>query len=156
MATRRIIEVYHIEFWFDLVTVQIVEQVVVSNFGKVGIFEIVQENGKTFLDYLLNVLIDNCIGLPAARSSQYHCRTKNINKVNPSVIRLSPEPKAGTEIDGILVLFEFGFLHKALVLDIEHVFKQVGFEQAGHPQPCHEQQDISCREGGDVEHRVCR
>ena len=128
MATRRIIEIYHVEFRLDLVTVQIVEQVVVSNFGKIGIFEIVQENGKSFLYDLFNVLIDNRIGLPAARSSQYHCRTKNINKVNPSVIRLSPEPEAGAEIDGILVLFEFCLLHKALVLDVEHIFKQVGFE----------------------------
>ena len=128
VATRRIIEIYHVEFRLDLVTVQIVEQVVVSNFGKIGIFEIVQENGKSFLYDLFNVLIDNRIGLPAARSSQYHCRTKNINKVNPSVIRLSPEPEAGAEIDGILVLFEFCLLHKALVLDVEHIFKQVGFE----------------------------
>ena len=133
VATRRIIEIYHVEFRFDLVPVQIVNQMVVSNLGEIGIFEIIQKNGKSFFDNLFNVLIDNRIGFPAARSSQYHCRTKNINKVNPSVIRLSPEPEPGTEIDGILVFLQFSFLHKALVLHVEHVFKQVGFEQAGHP-----------------------
>lgn len=41
VATRRIIEIYHVEFRFDLVTVQIVNQMVVSNLGEVGIFEII-------------------------------------------------------------------------------------------------------------------
>ena len=156
MALPRIVEVYHVELGLDLVAVQMGEQVVVGYLGEVGVLEIIQEKRIALLDGLFYVLIDNCIGLARTGRAQDHRRTEGIDKVDPSVIRLAPEPEAGAEVDGILVLLQLGLLHEGFVLDVEHVFEQVGLQQAGHPQPRHEQADIPGGKGGDIQHGVCR
>ena len=129
---------------------------VVGYLGEVGVLEIIQEERIALLDDLFDVLVDYRIGLARTGRTQDHRRTEGIDKVNPSVIRPSPEPEAGAEIDRILVLLQFGFLHEGFVLDVEHVFEQVGLQQAWHPQPCHEQADIPDGKGGDIQHGVCR
>ena len=106
------------------------EQVVVGYLGEVGVLEIIQEKRIALLDGLFYVLVDYRIGLARTGRAQDHRRTEGIDKVNPSVIRPSPEPEAGAEIDRILVLLQFGFLHEGFVLDVEHVFEQVGLQQA--------------------------
>ena len=130
VAFPRIVEVYHVELGLDLVAVQVGEQVVVGYLGEVGVLEIIQEERIALLDGLFDVLVDYRIGLARTGRTQDHRRTEGIDKVNPSVIRPSPEPEAGAEIDRILVLLQFGFLHEGFVLDVEHVFEQVGLQQA--------------------------
>lgn len=132
------------------------EQVVVGYLGEIGVLEIIQEERIALLDGLFYVLIDNCIGLARTGRAQDHRRTEGIDKVDPSVIRPAPEPEAGAEVDGILVLLQLGLLHERFVLDVEHVFEQVGLQQAGHPQPRHEQADIPGGEGGDIQHGARR
>ena len=130
VAFPRIVEVYHVELGLDLVAVQVGEQVVVGYLGEVGVLEIIQEERIALLDGLFDILVDYRIGLARTGRTQDHRRTEGIDKVNPSVIRPSPEPEAGAEIDRILVLLQFGFLHEGFVLDVEHVFEQVGLQQA--------------------------
>lgn len=156
VALPRIVEVYHVELGLDLVAVQVGEQVVVGYLGEVGVLEIIQEERIALLDGLFYVLIDNCIGLARTGRAQDHRRTEGIDKVDPSVIRSAPEPEAGAEIDGILVLLQLGLLHEGFVLDVEHVFEQVGLQQTGYPQPRHEQADISGGKGGDIQHGARR
>ena len=130
VAFPRIVEVYHVELGLDLVAVQVGEQVVVGYLGEVGVLEIIQEERIALLDGLFDILVDYRIGLARTGRTQDHRRTEGIDKVNPSVIRPSPEPEAGAEIDRILVLLQFGLLHEGFVLDVEHVFEQVGLQQA--------------------------
>jgi len=130
VALPRIVEVYHVELGLDLVAVQVGEQVVVGYLGEVGVLEIIQEERIALLDGLFDVLVDYRIGLARTGRAQDHRRTEGIDEVDPSVIRPAFEPKAGAEVDGILVLLQFGLLHEGFVLDVEHVFEQVGLQQA--------------------------
>ena len=156
VALPRVVEVYHVELGLDLVAVQMGEQVVVGYLGEVGVLEIIQEKRIALLDGLFYVLVDYRIGLARTGRAQDHRRTEGIDKVDPSVIRPAPEPEAGAEVDGILVLLQLGLLHEGFVLDVEHVFEQVGLQQAGHPQPRHEQADIPGGKGGDIQHGARR
>ena len=47
-----------------------------------------------------------------------------------------------------------GFLHKALVLRVEHIIHQVVLQQSAHPYATHQQADIANGEREDIE-RSC-
>ena len=49
MASAWVVKVNHKELWFYLVSVQMLEQVIVSNLGKVGKLVIIDIHGKAFL-----------------------------------------------------------------------------------------------------------
>ena len=95
MALAWVIEVYHIELGWYLITVSVFNQVVISDNRQVIKLKIIYIERIGFLYSLLYKLVDNGIGLPAARCSQYHCRSKNINKVDKSVVSLPSVPEFG-------------------------------------------------------------
>lgn len=101
----------------------------VQSFNSSSWIRILNNYLRNFVSHF-DVLVDYRIGLARTGRTQDHRRTEGVDKVNPSVIRPSPEPEAGAEIDRILVLLQFGFLHEGFVLDVEHVFEQVGLQQA--------------------------
>ena len=51
--------------------------------------------------------------------------------------------EASGQIDRILVLHEFGFLHETLVLIIEDILHEVVFQEPAHPESSHQQADIT-------------
>ena len=79
---------------------------VISDNRKIIKLKIVYIQCIALLDCLFDKLVDNGIGLPAAWCSQYHCCSKNIYKINKSVVGLSFIPKFSWQIDGILVFQE--------------------------------------------------
>ena len=99
----------------------ILNQMVISDNRKIIKLKIVYIQCIALLDCLFDKLVDNGIGLPAAWCSQYHCCSKNIYKINKSVVGLSFIPKFSWQIDGILVFHKAGFLHERFVLCIENV-----------------------------------
>ena len=123
VAFPRIIEIDHIKFRWNLITVSVLEQMVVSDNRQVIKLKIIYIERIGFLYSLLYKLVDNGIGLPAARCSQYHCRPKNINKVDKSVVSLPSVPEFGRQIDGIFVFHKAGFLHERFILGIENVLQ---------------------------------
>ena len=95
VAFPRIVKVDYIEFWRYLIAVPVLNQVVIGNNRQVIKLKIIYIERIGFLYSLLYKLVDNSIGLPAARCSQYHCRSKNINKVDKSVVSLPSVPEFG-------------------------------------------------------------
>ena len=61
VALPRIVEVYHVELGLDLVAVQVVKLMIVSDFRKVRKLIIIQVERKTFLDLLFYVIIYYCV-----------------------------------------------------------------------------------------------
>ena len=95
MAFPRIIEIDHIKFRWNLIAVSVLEQMVISDNRQVIKLKIIYIERIELLYSLLYKLVDNGIGLPAARCSQYHCRSKNINKVDKSAVSLPSVPEFG-------------------------------------------------------------
>ena len=151
VRAARVVEVDYIELRLDPVPVRVVQQMVVGDGGKVGIFKVIDILTKTFLNLLLYEGIYHGIRLSAARRTQHDGSTERVYHVDKSVVPLLLIVKAGGQIDGILVLHEAGFLHETLVLDIEHVFHEVGTQETAHPCARHEQADIARRHRSGVE-----
>ena len=125
--------------------VHVVQQVVVGNGGKVAELEVVDVHRKAFLNLLLDEAVHHGIGLSAARRTQYDGGTERVYHIDIAIVPLLPVVETCGQIDGIPVLHEAGLLHEALVLDIEHVFHEVGMQKAAHPCTRHEQADIARR-----------
>ena len=123
MALAWVIEIYHVELGRYLIAVSVLEQMIVSDNRQVVKLKIIYIKRIGFLYSLLYKLVDNGIGLPAARCSQYHCRSKNINKVDKSIVSLPSIPEFGRQIDGIFVFHQFCFLHERFILGIENVLQ---------------------------------
>ena len=69
MRPPRVVEVDHVKLRLDFISFRVMQQMIVHNRGEVGIFEVVAVDGKTFFDLLLDEIIDDGIGLTAARCS---------------------------------------------------------------------------------------
>ena len=123
MALAWVIKIDNIKFRWNFIAVSVLEQMVVSDNRQVVKLKIIYIERVGFLYSLLYKLVDNGIGLPAARCSQYHCRSKNINKVDKSVVSLPSIPEFGRQIDGIFVFHKAGFLHERFILGIENVLQ---------------------------------
>ena len=74
---------------------------VISNHGKVGELEVVDILTVPFLNLLLNKLIYNRIGFPAARTSDNDARTLGIYDVDPAVVPPFLIIETGRQIDGV-------------------------------------------------------
>ena len=109
------------------------QQVIINNCREVGILEVVAVDGKPFLNLLLDEIIDDGIGLTAARRSQYGDRTERIHHVYPAFPFLSPVPEFGRQVNGILVFHKAGFLHERFILGIENVLQQIVLQQTANP-----------------------
>ena len=72
MRLARVIEVYHIELRFYLIGVQMLEQVIIGDLGKVGKLVVVDIHRKTFLYLLLDVVVYDGVGFSRTRCSEYH------------------------------------------------------------------------------------
>lgn len=68
---------------------------------------------------------------------------------------MHPAPVTETcrQVDGILVFHQPGFLHEALVLDVEAVLHQPVPEQTAHPQARLQQAEITDSESKDIQNR---
>ena len=133
MALAWVIEVYHIELGWYLITVSVFNQVVISDNRQIVKFEIVYIECIRLLDRLLYIIIDYGIRLTATRCTQNHACPERIHYINPAFPFLSPIPEFGRQIDGIFVFHEFRFLHEGFILTVENVFQQVIFQQAAYP-----------------------
>ena len=79
------------------------QQMVVHYRGEVGILEVITVDGKTFLNLLLDEIIDDGIGLTAARRSQDGDRTKRIDDIYPAPVPFLTIIEPGRKIDRVLV-----------------------------------------------------
>ena len=117
-------------------------QMVVNNRGEVGILEVVAVDGKTFLNLLLDKIIDDGIGLTATRRSQYGDRTERIDHVYPAPVPFLAIIESGRQIDRILVLQKPCLLHKGFILLIEDILHQVVLQESAHIESRHQQTHI--------------
>ena len=154
VASPWVVKIDYIEFRFDFIPVQMVNQMVVGNGGQVCKLEIVDIHRVTLLNLLLDIGIYHCIGLSAARSSENDGSPERIDDVYPTVIPPLLIIETGGQIDRILVLDEPCLLHEALVLVVEHVVHQVCLQQPAHPRPRHQQAYIACGNGSRVEYGI--
>ena len=145
VAASRIIKIDDIELRFDLVTLPVLKQMIVCDFGQVRKFVIVNVHGKGFLDLLFDVVVYHCITLSRTGRSKHDGGTEGIDDVYPSVPFLALVYELCRQIDGILVLHKPCFLHKTLVGGIEHIFHQIVLQHTANPYTGHKEKDISCR-----------
>ena len=61
MRFPRIVKVDYIELWLHLVSVQMLEQVIIGNLGKVWKLVVVDIHGKAFLYLLLDIVVHDGI-----------------------------------------------------------------------------------------------
>jgi len=151
VAAAGVVEVDDEELRLDLVTVLMREQVVVGDGGEVGKFEVVDELRIAFFYLLFDELINNRIGLPAARTSDNDGRTLGIDDIDPTVVPFFLVIETGGQIDGILVLDQAGLLHKAFVLVVEYIVEQVVLQQAADPDTRRQQAEVADGKGEDIE-----
>ena len=63
--------------------------------------------------------------------------------------------ETGGQVDGIFVLQQPGFLPEGFVFDIEHIAHQVMPVKPAHPQPRHQQAEVTCGKCYDVQYGAC-
>lgn len=114
-------------------------------------FEVVDELRIAFFYLLFDELINNRIGLPAARTSDNDGRTLGIDDIDPTVVPFFLVIETGGQIDGILVLDQAGLLHKAFVLVVEYIVEQVVLQQAADPDTRRQQAEVADGKGEDIE-----
>lgn len=99
MRAARVVEIDYIELRLDPVPVRVVQQMVVGDGGKVGIFKVIDILTKTFLNLLLYEGIYHGIRLSATRCAQHDGSTERVYHVDKSVVPLLLIVKAGGQID---------------------------------------------------------
>ena len=126
--------------------------------GQVTEFEVVHIHREALFNLLLDEIIYHCVGFAAARRTQYNGSPKGIHDIDPAVVPTLFVVEPCRQIDRILAFDEPCFLHEALVLVVEHVIHEVVLQQAAHPQTAHQQTDITCANGQDIQsrHRLYR
>ena len=121
MALAGVVKIDNIEFGLYLVAVQVIKQVIVSDFRKVREFVIITVKRKTFLDLLFYVAVYHRIRLTAARCSQYKTGTERVHDIYPAIIPFLLIVEPGRQIYGILVLDKPCFLLETFVLGIKDI-----------------------------------
>ena len=130
------------------------QQVIVHNRREVGIFEVVTVDGKPLLNLLLDEIVDDSIGLTAARRSQDGDRTERIHHVYPPLVPFLAVIESGRQIDRVLVFQKPCLLHKGFVLLIEDILHQVVLQEAAHVESRHQQTNIAYGYRKSIESRI--
>ena len=158
VRASRVVEVYHIELRLHLVALRVVQQMIVGYSGQVAEFEIVHIHRKALFYLLLDEIIYHCIGFSAARRTQHDGSPKGIHDIYPAVVPTLLVVEPCRQIDRILAFDKPRFLHETLVFVIEHIVHEVVLQQTAHPQTAHQQADITCANGQDIQsrHRLYR
>ena len=114
--------------------------------------------GEEMYYLLLDEIIYHCIGFTAARRTQHDGSPKWIHDIDPAVVPTLFVVKPCRKIDRILTFNKPCFLHETLVFVIEHIVHEVVLQQTAHPQTAHQQADITCANGQDIQsrHRLYR
>ena len=131
---------------------------VVGYRGQVAEFEVVHIHRETLFYLLFDEIIYHRIGFSTARRTQHDGSPKGIHDIDPAVVPTLFVVKPCRKIDRILAFDKPCFLHETLVLVIEHIVHEVMLQQTAHPQTAHQQADIACANGQDIQsrHRLYR
>ena len=99
--------------------------------------------GVPLLNLLLDVGIDHCERLAAARCTQHDGRTLGQKDIDPAVVPLLFIVETGWQVHGVLAGQEACLLLERFVFVVENVVHQVVLQQAAHVKPRHQQADIA-------------
>ena len=121
VALAGVVKIDNVKFRLDLVAVQVVKQMIISDFRQIGKLIIIAVKRKTFLDLLFYVTVYHRIRLTAARRSQYKAGTERVHNIYPAVVPFLLIVEPGRQIYGILVLDKPCFLLETLVLRIKDI-----------------------------------
>lgn len=150
MRAARVVEVDDVEFGLYFIAVPMSAQMVVGDEREVGKLVVVNVHGETFLDLLLDILIDYGVTFARAGSAQNYARPEGIDDIDPTRPPLFTVVVAGGQIHGILVLDKAGFLLEALVLDIERVVGRRPDKQSSGPDTGGKQADVTRTDAYDI------
>ena len=128
VALAWVVKIDNVKLRLDLVAVQVVKQMIVSDFRKVRKLIIITIEGKTFLYLLFYVIIYHRIRLTTARCTQYKTGTEGVYNIYPAIIPFLFIVEPGRQIYGILVLDKPCFLHETFVLGIKDIIHEVVFQ----------------------------
>ena len=123
-----VVKIDNVKLRLYLVIVQVVKQMIVSDFRKVGKLIIIAVKRKTFLDLLFYVTVYHRIRLTAARRSQYKTGTERVHDIYPAIIPFLLIVEPGRQIYRILVLDKPCFLLETFVLGIKDIIHEVVFQ----------------------------
>ena len=115
MTLARVIKVDDEELGFNLISIQMMEQMIVGNLREVGELVVVDVHRKSLLNLLLDVVVHNRIRLTRTRRAEYHRRTEGIDDVDPALVPPLAIVEACGKIHRILVLHQASLLHKTLI-----------------------------------------
>ena len=122
VALAWVVKVDNVKFRLDLVAVQVVKQMIVSDFRQIGKLIIIAVKRKTFLDLLFYVTIYHCIRFAAARRTQHKAGTERVHNIYPAVIPFLLIVEPGRQIYRILVLDKPCFLLETFIFHVKDIF----------------------------------
>ena len=151
MRAARVVEIDDIEFRGNLIAVQVRTQVVVGDDGQIVELEVVDIHRETFLDHLLDIVVDDGIALAGARRTQHDAGPKGVDDIDPAGVPPFPVVEERGKIDRVFVLDQPRFLHETFVLVVERIVRHSAREQPSEPDACRKQTDVTRAEGCRIE-----
>ena len=85
--------------------------------------------------------------LPGTGSAEYDCRPEWIDYVYPSAVTPFLVIELRGQIDGVVIVHQFCFLHEALVFVIETVVHHIVLQKPAHIHSADKHQDITYHSG---------
>jgi len=146
MRAARVVEIDDIEFRGHLIAVQVRTQVVVGDDGQIVELEVVDIHRETFLDHLLDIVVDDGIALAGTGRTQHDAGPKGVDDIDPAGVPPFPVVEERGKIDRVFVLDQPRFLHETFVLVVERIVRHSAREQPSEPDARREQADIACTE----------
>lgn len=145
-----IVEVDDAELRFDGVSVQMMQQMIVGDAGKVVELIVVDEHREAFLDVLFDIVVQHGVALARAGSSQNQRRTKRIDDIDPSLPPLRLITITRRKVHRIIIAEATLFLKETFVFIIERIVGKRLFQQAPQPDPGGQQAEIPHSKGRNI------
>ena len=129
MAFARIIKIDNIKSRLYFVSIRMIHQMIICYLRKIGKLIVVDIHGKTLLNLLFDIVVNNSVRFSTAGSTQYNSSSKRIHNINPSIVLLFSIPEAGRKINRIFIIHKLHLLHKGFILYIKNIIHQINFNQ---------------------------
>ena len=121
VALAGVVKIDNVKLGLYLVAVQVVKQMIISDFRQIGKLIIIAVKRKTFLDLLFYVTVYHCIRFATTRRTQHKAGTERVHDIYPTVIPFLLIVEPGRQIYRILVLDKPCFLLETFVLCIKDI-----------------------------------
>ena len=137
--------------WKDMLQmVQMMQQMIVGDAGKVVELIVVDEHREAFLDVLFDIVVQHGVALARAGSSQNQRRTKRIDDIDPSLPPLRLITITRRKVHRIIIAEATLFLKETFVFIIERIVGKRLFQQAPQPDPGGQQAEIPHSKGRNI------